>query len=187
MKKALLIASLLLAMAYGQELLVNGGFESSLTGWTVERDSQGGTWSVTTGPAYHPDPDNEVNVAKTMKYYARAVQTVDVPTTELEFAFSSKLLCSFAGGSGYYAYATVALEYLNSSGGLLGRTMFVNKVGYCSLANTSVQHLIPVEDTAWHDYWLLVSDEMAFLPGLNPGDLARVRVVIEAHGNGASG
>jgi hypothetical protein len=187
MKRAFLIVSALLASAFGQELIQNGGFESELTAWTVEYDSPDGEWTVTVGPEYQPDPDSEVCINKKMKYYAHASQTVDVPTTELEFSFSSKLFSSFAGGSGYYAYATVALEYLNSSGGLLGRTMVVNKVGYDSLENTSIQHLIPVTDSAWHDYWLLVTDELAYLPGLNPADIARVRVLLDAHGNGASG
>jgi len=187
MRRALLIMSALLVSAFGQELIQNGRFEDSLTSWTVEYDSPDGTWSVATGSEYQPDPDSEVNVSKTMKYYARAFQTVDVPTPELEFSFSSRLFASFAGGSGYYAYATVTLEYLNSSGGLLGRTLFVNKVGYCSLENTSIQHLIVAEDTTWQDYWLLVSDELENLPGLNPADLARARVVLEAYGNGASG
>jgi hypothetical protein len=187
MTKALLIASVLLLTAYGQELIQNGQFEDNLTGWTVEYDSADGTWSVATGPDYQPDPDNEINVSKTMKYFARAFQAVDVPTTELEFSFSSRLFASFAGGSGYYAYATVALEYLNSSGDLLGRTMFVNKVGYDSLENTSTQHLMVVTDTIWQDYWTLVTDELASLPGVNPADIARARVVLEAHGNGASG
>jgi hypothetical protein len=184
----LCLLGLAIGLAVGQELVQNGGFEDSLDCWTIEYLSPYGTWEVSAGPGHHPDPDYECYVSKDYGTYARARQTVDVSSCALLFTGSSKHQTIVGSASGYYAYATLTLEYRNSSGAVLGQTMFVQTTENCTLTNTATTHLITFDDTLWHDHEMLVDDEIATnLPGVDRGDVAKVSVALEANGNGRTG
>ncbi|MBN2537571.1 hypothetical protein JXB37_04785 [candidate division WOR-3 bacterium] len=186
----LLVAALVAAVpgrAAAQELIRNGRFEDSLDYWTVEYNNAQGSWEVSAGPDYHPDPDNELYVMKSYQYYARARQAASVSSTELLFAGSARLAAMTGGTSGYYAYATLALEYQDAGGVLLGRTMFIHKAGSCTLATTPTQHVVEVDSGVWNDFELLVDAELDGLPGINRNDIARVAVVLESYGTGRTG
>lgn len=176
-----------LGTAVGQELIQNGRFEDSLDYWTLEFDNTQGSYEISAGPDYDPDPDNELYVMKAYKYYARARQTVSVTSTELLFAGSAKLSAMTGGTAGYLAYATMTLEYQDAGGALLGRTMFVHKAGDCSLATTSTQRVVEVDSGVWNDFELMVDEEMDQLTGINRNDVAKVSVVLEGYGTGATG
>jgi hypothetical protein len=186
-KLILLMIPVLFVVTTGQELLQNGDFEDSLDYWTVESNNNEGSWSVTVGPAHHPDPDNEVYVHKYDRYHARIRQTADMPSLNVRFSASAKLNAAHLSGTGYYAYATVTLEYRNSSGGNLGRTMIIQKTPNCNLTNGPTQHLIVVTSADWEDYEFLLADELTNLSGVNPAEVARVTVWLESYGTGRSG
>ncbi len=186
-KHILLLITVLLAAGIGQELIQNGDFEDSLNFWTVEFDNNQGTWAVTCSTSHHPDPDNEVLVYKYDRYYARIHQTVDVPNHNLRFSASAKLNAAHLSGTGYYAYSAVMLEYQNSGGTALGKTMIINKTANCNLQSTPTRHLIVVTSSDWEDYGFLLVDELANLSGVNPADIAKVSVHLESYGTGRSG
>jgi len=182
------LLGLALTLAVGQELIQNGGFEDSLDHWTIDYLSPYGTWEVSAGPDHYPDPDNECYVGKDYGTYARARQTVDVSSCALLFTGSSKHQTIVGSSSGYYAYSTITLEYLNSSDAVLGQTMFVQATEGCTLTNTATTHLITFDDTLWHDHEMLVDDEISKnLPGVDRGNVAKVSIVLEANGNGRTG
>jgi hypothetical protein len=187
LRQTLLLMLLALTPVQGQELVRNGDFEDSLRNWTVEYDTTAGFWQVLRSPDFDQDPDNEVLVYKGLMYHCRLSQTVNVPTTQLRFAGSSLFYTNVGANEGYYAYATIILQYEDASGTVLGRTMIVKKTPYCDLQNSSTQHLIEVTDETWHDYEFLVSTELDNLPGINPAQVRRITIVLEGYGNGTPG
>ena len=186
-KYVLLLLPMFLVIGFGQELLQNGDFEDSLDFWTVEQNNNQGSWAANCSTGHHPDPDMEAYVYKYDRYFARIKQTVDIPNTNLQFSASSRLYARHISGTGYYAYAAIILEYVNSHGGLLGRTMIIQKTPNCNLGNTSVLHLIVVSSTNWEDYDFIIADELANLPGVNPAEVAKITVNLESYGTGRSG
>jgi len=100
MRRLVLIPVLLLAaVAFGQELLVNGDFEQDLSvGWT-RIDSGTVTHEANRDVGYEPDPDYEAyvytydNPGSTI-----LVQTVEVPCALVEFSFRAAFVES-AGSS----------------------------------------------------------------------------------------
>jgi hypothetical protein len=184
----LCLLGLAMTLAVGQELVQNGGFEDSLDYWTIEYLNTYGTWEVSAGPDHQPDPDKECYVGKDYGTYARARQAVDVSSCALLFTGSSKHQTTVGSASGYYAYSTLTLEYQNSSGTVLGQTMFIQATESCTLTNTATTHLITFDDTLWHDHEMLVDDEIADnLPGVDRGEVAKVSIVMEAYGTGRTG
>ena len=178
---------LTLGLATGQELLRNGGFEDSLNYWTVEYNSSSGSWDVSTGVEHQPDPDHELYVMKAYRYYARVVQTVDVSSTALLFSGEARLETTVGSASGYYAYATVTLEYKNASGTVLGRTMIIKTTPNCTLETTPTCRLHVVDTTRWAGFEMLIDDELDSLPGINRSDVTCVSVILESWGNGRTG
>ncbi len=186
-KYLLLLLPMLLAVGVGQELIQNGDFENSLTHWTVEHNNNQGTWQAITGPGYHPDPDYEAYVYKYDRYYTRITQTVDIPSTMVKFSGSARLYAEHLSGSGYYAYATLTVQYLNSSGTELGKTMFACKTANCTMGSTATRHVVAVTSPDWEDYEFVVAGELMHLPGVNPGNVARIAVCLESYGTGCTG
>ena len=186
-KHVLLLLTMFLVIGFGQELIQNGGFEDSLRYWTVEYDNNQGNWYVGRATNHHPDPDFEVYVQKYDRYYSRLKQAVNIPTTNVNFSASVKLYARHISGTGYYAYATLILQYQNSGGVQLGRTMIVQKTANCNLQSTPTQHLITVTSTDWEDYDFNIADELANLTGVNPALVAGITVHLQSYGTGRSG
>lgn len=186
MKKICLLAfSALLTVCLGQELVRNGGFEDSLQYWT--RSNEGGTSTVTLDPNYDPsDPDLEVYLYQYYASYTRLDQTINVPGPLVRFSASAKLEATTAGGAGYYAIASIILQYLDSADNNLGSTMIYRAYAYTP-QNTSTQHVIQAPSTNWERYEFLLADELTNLPGIDPAKVAKINIRLEAAGNGRSG
>lgn len=187
MRKYLLILFALTLLAPGQELIRNGDFEDGLEAWLEQFDNPQGTYEIAVDTIYHPDPDNEVRIYKYMRYFARLSQAVDIPGTDLLFSGSAQLRASKGSTSGYYAYAALILEYLDSDEQPLGRTMILNKVGTYDPQNTPTQSVHLVTSSDWEQYELALSDELARLTGISPADVTGINVILESYGTGASG
>ena len=187
MKKLVLVMSVFLVSAFGQEFIQNGDFEDSLAFWDVTYNSPQGTWGAVVNPAYDPDPDYELCVYKNYRYSTTVSQTVDVPSAHLRFAGSAKLHAVVGTKINYYAYATINLEYRDSTDVLLGRTMIVKKTPYCTLESSSTQHLIVVTSGDWEDYEFHIDRELENLPDVDAADVRKITVVLEAYGTGATG
>ncbi len=178
----------LAALAGGANLIHNGRFESGLEGWRVTLDSAEGSWAVLTGPEFAPDIDNEVLVEKLLRYSASLSQSAAIGGLDTRFAFEARLQAQAAADTGgYNAHAAVTLEYQDSAGTALGRTMVLRRTAQSPLVNTPTRHLIVVPDDAWRSSEFVLRDELVNLPGVNPSRVARVAVRLEAYGNGTGG
>lgn len=187
MRKMILILSVFAFAAFGQELVLNGGFENGFEHWSEEVDNNQGSYEVTRCTTYRPDPGYAARVYKYMRYYARLVQEVSLPGVNAWFSADAKLLAAKGATSGYYAYAALIIEYLNAGGTTLGRTALMRKVGDYNPQNSPTEHYIFVTGDDWEGRGLSVAEELGRLHGINPADVAGVRVVLDAYGTGSSG
>lgn len=176
------------AALYAANLIRNGRFEDGLAGWDLRVDSVEGSWVAMTSPEFEPDIDHEVLVEKLLRYSTTLSQTAALTTLDSRFAFRSRLYAYVVADTGeYHAYASVTLEYQDAGGSELGRTMILRKTAQSPITNTATRHLILAPDEAWQSYEFVVRDELANLPGVNPAEVARVAVRIEAYGTGVGG
>lgn len=182
MKQVVLFVALIVTGLLGQELLVNGGFEQSLsTGWVTQ---QGGVGMVTIdrSTGFHPDSDYE---ARDSLFdgpgWGRLSQTVTVPCAALNLSFTANM--QIVGSSPTcWAVAAVCVEYRNSASVVLGETRFYKHDSYCTWTSTPTLHLIDVTSYNWERYTLNIADELsANLPGVNPTQVAKVTVSLYSY------
>lgn len=156
-------------------LITNGDFEQDLSvGWT--ETINGSNTSILRQTNYDPDPDYEAYVYKgTGDGYAKLAQTAHVPTTDLQFSVSVKLMAS-SNSTTCWAGAAFVLTYMDNSGEILGTTMICRMSSASTWTNSPTRHLIVAADTNWNDYAFNINAEMDNLPGINPVDVARIEV-----------
>jgi hypothetical protein len=173
----LALLPLVAALAIGQNLLVNGDFEQDLTvGWTTTTGGSGyGLSTRSTG--YDPDPDYEAMDS----LYAGAgwrlcSQTVDAPGVMLNLEFWAKFAIG-GGSSTCWPVACITVGYLDAADNQLGETRFYYHNSYCTWVPSATLSLHEVTNPDWSQYDMNVADELsANLPGVNPGDVAKIRV-----------
>ena len=170
---------LLVVFASAGALLTNGDFEQDLgVGW--QQLSSGSNVTINRGTAYDPDPDYEVFLEKgTGSGYAKLMQIVSIPTTDLEFAIDAKLY-SYDNNEDTlcWAGAAVIVAYLDESGSLLGCTQICSHTEPCPWENSSTMHLMEIQDTMWHDFAFNIDYELDYLPGITPSEIAKIAVVL---------
>jgi hypothetical protein len=185
MRRLVLIPVLLLAaVAFGQELLVNGDFEQDLSvGWT-RIDSGTVTHEANRDVGYEPDPDYEAyvytydNPGSTI-----LVQTVEVPCALVEFSFRAAFVES-AGSSSCWPAACVSVFYYNASDALLGETRYYYST-YANWTESPTLSLYQVTDPAWNQYRLDVQQELATkLTGIDPAQITKIGVALNAYTSG---
>lgn len=175
-----IILFVLVSLGSASVLLTNGDFELPLTtGW---QQVEGGSYSeINRATTYDPDPDYEAYAKDQYGNYAKLWQTVNIPTTDLEFAVNAKLyaydnnqdtLC--------WAGAAITISYLDASGLLLGKTMICRYTTPCPWANSSTCHLIIAPNTNWNFYSFNINSELGNLPGVNPTDVEKIEVALYA-------
>lgn len=170
------------AVVQGHELVINGDFELDITaGWSID-SVEGMTPYYDTldrGIDFDPDSNYEARVKKYDSAHAMLYQIFDVNTTNLLFGIIVKLYAVEYNPAGtYFAAAAVVLSYMNDSGAVLGETRICYKTAHCTWANSPTLHLIEAPDSNWHAYSFNVDDELANLPGVNPLDIAKVKVAL---------
>jgi hypothetical protein len=176
------------SMSRAHELVTNGDFELDIAnGWSID-SVEGMTPYYDTldrDTAFNPDPDYEARVKKYDSAHAKLYQIFDVATTDLAFGINAKLYAVEYNPAGtYFAAAAVVLSYMNSSGVVLGETRICDTTGHCIWASGPTLHLIVAPDSNWNAYSFNVNDELANLPGVNPLDIAKVRVALFDTTNG---
>ncbi len=177
-KASLLIVPFVLGLCLSQELLVNGDFEQELSiGWTYT-DSGLGTHQVQRGTEYQPDPDYEAWVYQyDNPGWTRLSQKVDVPGVALNLSFWAKFTES-GGSSTCWPAACFQVCYYDFNDNRLGETRYYYST-YATWTPTPTLSLYRITNPDWNRYELNIADELtANLPGVNPGDIARVEVAL---------
>lgn len=175
-----LILFVLAALCSASVLLTNGDFEQPLaTGWQL---TEAGTYSVVDrATTYHPDADYEACATDSFGNYAKLWQTVDIPTTDLDFAVDAKLYAYDNNADTLcWAAAAIIISYLDGTGTLLGDTKICRFTAPCPWVNSPTCHLIIAPNTNWNSYAFNIESELSNLPGIDPSDIAKIEVALYA-------
>jgi len=180
-KKYLIMTLIMWGFVFAVPFLTNGDFEEPFTfttGWLYN-----GTYvdyCVNRGVNYDPDPDYEVYIHTHGGFfrYLKLYQTVDIPTTDLEFSVNAKLYAVTYCHPWSWAGAAVVVSYLDESNSVLGETMICYSIGPCPWTNTDTSHIIEVTDSLWYSYAFNIEDELANLSGVNQSEIARIQVAL---------
>jgi hypothetical protein len=185
MRKFVLIPVLLLAaVAFGQELLVNGDFEQDLAvGWT-RIDSGTVTHDAARDAGYEPDPDYEAyvytydNPGSTI-----LIQTVETPRAMLQFSFRAAFAES-AGSSTCWPAACVSVFYYDATDAVLGESKYYYST-YANWTSSPTLALHQVTNPDWTEYTLDIQNELATnLTGVNAEQVTKVGVAMVAYCSG---
>lgn len=187
MKKYILLCLAITSIAIAGRLVVNGDFEQPLNvGWSSAIGLQNTSDTIDRQTYFDADPDYEVRVKKYDETYANLYQTIDVPTTDLDFSINAKLYAyEYSPGSGYWAAAAVCLRYLGQNNNLLGETRIYHKTASCPWTNTSSIHLIQVADpNNWYTYNFNIAAELTNLPFINANNIRKIQIALLDTTNG---
>ena len=171
---------MLVSMGAASNYIINGDFEQAVNiGWTQTTSGAGAT--VTRNTGYDPDPDYEVYLYKSSGYtgYARLTQTAAIPTCNLNISFNAKVY-AWDNYSGAWAGAEVRIEYLDDSNISLGKTRICQISYDCPWAAAPDCHHIQVSDSMWHEYNFNLLDELTNIPAVNPNDVAKIKITLNA-------
>ncbi|MCX8015687.1 MAG: hypothetical protein N2748_06660 [candidate division WOR-3 bacterium] len=178
----------LINLSISRVLLTNGDFEQELkAGWilTFVDPTYGDT--IDCLQKFDPDPDYEVRVKKHHATLAKIHQTVNIPTTDLQFSVSTKLYAYEHPSplTYYWSASAIALRYLDDNYNLLGETRLTNKSLHCPWTNSPTVHLINVTDTInWHTYSFNLNTELNNLPGVNRNNIKKIQIALLDTTNG---
>ena len=187
----IIAAALLIAGSWSpgraQQLLVNGDFELDLSsGWSID-SIEGMTPYLDTldrDTSFNPDPGYEARVKKYDSAHAKLYQTVDVASTNLAFGIKTKLYAVELNQATTWAGAAIVLSYMNDSSTVLGETRICYMTIHCPWVDGPTLHLILAPDPNWNVYSFNVNDELTNLPGVNPLEIAQVKVALFDTTNG---
>lgn len=181
MYRYLVLLLAVMKLCFAVRLLTNGDFEQPLTvGWNQHIGTPYIQDTIDRQTYFNPDSDYEARVKKYEATHAILFQTVNVPTTDIQFSVFAKLYArELDSASTNWSAATITLRYLDNDSNLLGETRIVYKSPHCPLTNSSTVHLIEVPDTNnWYNYTFVVADELNNLPGVNPSNIKKVQVAL---------
>jgi len=176
MRKLFLIV-LVTSLALAGDFITNGDYEQVLTvGW--EQAGSGSYMYIDRATTYDPDPDYEARAEKgDGSGYANLYQTVEVPTTDIDFSCHAKMW-AYDNHTTAWCGAAVRLFYLNSANNILGETMICMKSTQNPWVSTPTRHVIEVFDSLWHSYSFNIDDELLNLSGVNPDQIAKMRIAL---------
>lgn len=165
------------------EFIINGNFEDSLKGWNPY--AHGETYTLLTDKSYDEDPDSEVYVGRLDKLVTALYQTCNIPVLNLDFSFNARLIaCSYDTLHPHSAVAAIIISYLNNEEEILGETRFFNYAETLYWFPSPTIHLVEIGDTNWFSDTINIIEELQNLPGINPSDIAKLRIFLYSQGNG---
>ena len=169
---------IIIGIGSASALLTNGNFEQDLSvGW--QNSAPGYYDTLVRGPNYNPDPDMEVYMFHAYGGYFTLFQTVDVPSTDLQFSVDASMSAYDNNADTLcWAAAAVIVSYLSENNAVLGQTRICNYTTPCPWVNSSTVHLIPASDELWHSYSFDVNTELGNLPGVNPLLIRKIGVAL---------
>ncbi|UCG93264.1 MAG: hypothetical protein JSV97_06090 [candidate division WOR-3 bacterium] len=178
---------LIIGISNAGVLLTNGDFEQELDiGWTQRIQGSNSYDTLNRATGYDPDPDYEVKVRKYDAAYMKLYQTVNIPTTDLEFSVNANLYAyEYDPADTFWASASVTLFYLDNDNNVLGQTRICYNSPHCPYTNSDFFHMIEATSpNNWHNYSFNIDDELVELPGVNPADIAKIEVALYDTTNG---
>jgi hypothetical protein len=181
MYKYLILLLLIIGFCSAGHLLTNGDFEQQLNvGWSQAIGTQGISDTIDRQIDFQPDLDYEARVKKYDATHAILYQTVNVPTTDLEFSISANLFAQeYNSTATYWAATAVCLRYLDNNDVLLGETRIAYKTAHCPWTNSTTLHIITeLFPSIWSTYSFNVNNELANLSGVNPSDIKKIQVAL---------
>lgn len=187
MIKYFALLGVLTSVVVGGRLLTNGDFEQPLNiGWSSVIGLQNTLDTIDRQINFHPDLDYEVRVKKYDETYAKLYQTVNIPTTDLDFSVTAKLYAlEYSPTLTYWAAAAICLRYLDANDNQLGETRIAYKTPHSPWTSTSTIHLINVTDpNNWYNYSFNLNNELTNLPGVNPAQIRKVQIALLDTTNG---
>ncbi len=178
MYKYLILLLIIIGFCSAGHLLTNGNFEQELNiGWSQSIGTQG------TADTVDRFMDILNYVARVKKYdatHAILYQTVDVPTTDLDFSINTKLYAyEYNSTATYWSAAAVCLRYLDENSNLLGETRIAQRSAHCPWTNSNTLHIInELFPGIWSTFSFNIDTELVFLPGINPSDVKKIQVAL---------
>ncbi len=159
--------------------LLNGDFTAPLdSGWSRDNRDFAGSSEIKLLR------DGGVTLRKVQCGWTRLGQRFLLPDRNVTFRTNARLRAS-VNRSGYYATASVIIEYLDADEQPLGETWFQAVAGRGPSPNTATRHFIPVSTTGgWQELELDIADELRRnLPGVKPAKVAALHVMLKAYGS----
>jgi hypothetical protein len=177
MYKYLILLLIIIGFCSAGHLLTNGNFEQQLNvGWSQTIGTQG--TADTIDRLLDIFNNNIVRVKKYDATHAILYQTVDVPTTDLEFSVLANLYAyEYNSTATYWAAAAVCLRYLDNNNVLLGESRITSKTLHCPWISSNTLHIIN-QWLPWSTYSFNINTELANLPGVNPSDIKKIQVAL---------
>jgi hypothetical protein len=168
-------------------LMTNGDFEQELSvGWNQMIGSALSTDTIDRSTAYNPDPDYEVKVKKYDATHAKLYQTINIPTTDLQFSITANLYAyEYNTSATYWSAAAVCLRYLDNNDALLGETRIAHKSPHCPWTSSNTVHIITeLFPNSWVNYSFNINDELVNLPGVTLSNIKKIQVALLDTTNG---
>jgi len=177
MYKYLILLLIIIGFCSAGHLLTNGNFEQQLNvGWSQTIGTQG--TADTIDRLLDIFNNNIVRVKKYDATHAILYQTVDVPTTDLEFSVLANLYAyEYNSTTTYWAATAVCLRYLDNNNVLLGESRITSKTLHCPWISSNTLHIIN-QWLPWSTYSFNINTELANLPGVNPSDIKKIQVAL---------
>ena len=176
-----LVLLLFIGVGSAGVLMTNGTFEQALTvGWSQAIGTPLSSDTIDRQIYFDPDADYEARVKKYDATHAILYQTVNIPTTDLNFSVNAKLYAYEDNSTtSYWAAAAVILRYLDNSNNLLGETRIAYKSPHCPWTNSNTVHIITVTNpNNWSNYSFNIDSELSNLPLLNPRNIKKIQIAL---------
>lgn len=165
------------------ELINNGDFENPLTtGWQEEINNVRGFSEITRETTYNPDDDYEARIYKEESFFASLIQTVPIPSLDLDFKANYCFTAS-ASDAQVPCIASINVEYLDAAGITLGKTIFYVSQPEDMYGNDPVTAVYPVEMGIWATRSFNIQNAVADLTGVNPDLITQIKISLYTKGD----
>lgn len=173
---ALLALGVTAAPGVAREFVVNGDFEEDHT-LTWARGETGSGGLVERRSDLDDDEDYELRVSVVEgDGIIRLVQRIGIPNTDLNI--SAQLAAATFGDGGAWSAAGLMIRYLDRYWGTLGETAIVSTSRDCPWISSPTFHLIGVVGHNWQEHAFDLTEELAYLPGVDPEQIMFLEIAL---------
>jgi hypothetical protein len=164
------------APALAREFIVNGDFEEDHTlTWARGETGSGGVVERRTDLDGDEDYELRISVVEG-DGIIRLVQRVEIPHTDLNI--SAQLAAATFGDGDAWSAAGLMVRYLDRHWGTLGETAIVSASRDCPWVSSPTFHLIQIVGHNWQEHAFNLTEELAYLPGVDPEQIMFLEIAI---------